>query len=129
MIVEEHRDRDPEEAAYRRHGSIMARAPAVVLLDFSSSFVPSESPSIGFGLLVPRRGAGVVERGSLENWIPPVCPPLVDVGGSRSTTAKTDSSITPDSERYWGTSGLVAPGPWAGMDSRERLRRGLPGAV
>ncbi len=40
MIVEEHRDRDPEEAAYRRHGSIMARAPAVVLLDFSSSFVP-----------------------------------------------------------------------------------------
>ena len=40
MIIEEHRNRDPEEAAYRRHGSIMARAPAVVLSDFSSSFVP-----------------------------------------------------------------------------------------
>jgi hypothetical protein len=71
MIIEEHRDRDPEEAAYGRHEFIMARAAAVVLLGFSSSFVPnpfpSESPSIGFGLVVPRRGAGVVERGSLEN--------------------------------------------------------------
>jgi hypothetical protein len=24
MVIEEHRDRDPEEAAYRRHGRIMA---------------------------------------------------------------------------------------------------------
>jgi hypothetical protein len=37
-IVEEHRDRDPEEAAYRRHGSIMARAPAVVLSGFQFEF-------------------------------------------------------------------------------------------
>jgi hypothetical protein len=40
MIIEEHRDRDPEEAAYRRHGAIMARASASFFLDFSSSFVP-----------------------------------------------------------------------------------------
>jgi hypothetical protein len=40
VIVEEHRDRDPEEAAYRRHEPIMARAAAVLFLDFGSGFVP-----------------------------------------------------------------------------------------
>jgi hypothetical protein len=40
MIIEEHRDRDPEEAAYRRHGAIMARAPASFFLDFRSGVVP-----------------------------------------------------------------------------------------
>jgi hypothetical protein len=38
MIIEEHRDRDPEEAAYRRHESIMAPAPAVVLLGLRFGF-------------------------------------------------------------------------------------------
>ena len=40
VIVEEHRDRDPEEAAYRRHELIMALAAASFFLDFSSSSVP-----------------------------------------------------------------------------------------
>jgi hypothetical protein len=38
VVVEEHRDRDPEEAAYRRHEPIMALAPAVVLLGFQFGF-------------------------------------------------------------------------------------------
>jgi hypothetical protein len=44
VIVEEHRDRDPKEAAYRRHEAIMARAPAAVPLDFGSDFVPQSVP-------------------------------------------------------------------------------------
>jgi hypothetical protein len=40
VIIEEHCDRDPEEAAYRRHGAIMARAPASFFLDFRSGVVP-----------------------------------------------------------------------------------------
>ena len=36
-------------------------------LGFVPSGVPSRLPSIGFGFVAPRRGAGVVERGSLEN--------------------------------------------------------------
>jgi len=40
MIIEEHRDRDPEEAAYRQHGAIMARAPASFFLGFRSGVVP-----------------------------------------------------------------------------------------
>ncbi|HEX6688032.1 MAG TPA: hypothetical protein VF085_05125 [Solirubrobacterales bacterium] len=40
VIVEEHRDHDPEEAAYRRRELIMALAAASFSLDFSSGFVP-----------------------------------------------------------------------------------------